>query len=89
MPERFECTTLAKKALHKYSSFPFLYIIGHAYDETIATGSNRSTSQQAKGVAHCITLLGEQIKRVHFTALSSTVVISVPMDVPSFFSAVH
>jgi len=24
MPERFECTTLAKKALYKYSSFPFL-----------------------------------------------------------------
>jgi len=25
MPERFECTTLAKKAPYKYSSFPFLY----------------------------------------------------------------
>ena len=25
MPERFECTTLAKQALYKYSSFPFLY----------------------------------------------------------------
>jgi len=24
MPERFECTSLAKKALYKYSSFPFL-----------------------------------------------------------------
>jgi len=24
MSERFECTTLAKKALYKYSSFPFL-----------------------------------------------------------------
>jgi len=24
MPECFECTTLAKKALYKYSSFPFL-----------------------------------------------------------------
>jgi len=24
MPERFECTTLTKKALYKYSSFPFL-----------------------------------------------------------------
>jgi len=24
MPERFECTALAKKALYKYSSFPFL-----------------------------------------------------------------
>ena len=24
MPERFECTTLAEKALYKYSSFPFL-----------------------------------------------------------------
>jgi len=23
MPERFECTTLAIKALYKYSSFPF------------------------------------------------------------------
>jgi len=23
MPERFVCTTLAKKALYKYSSFPF------------------------------------------------------------------
>jgi len=23
MDERFECTTLAKKALYKYSSFPF------------------------------------------------------------------
>jgi len=25
MPERFECTTLAKEALYKYSSFPFLF----------------------------------------------------------------
>ena len=24
MPERFECTALAKKVLYKYSSFPFL-----------------------------------------------------------------
>jgi len=24
MPELFECTSLAKKALYKYSSFPFL-----------------------------------------------------------------
>jgi len=24
MPERFECTTSAKKALYKYSSFPFI-----------------------------------------------------------------
>jgi len=24
MPERFECTSLSKKALYKYSSFPFL-----------------------------------------------------------------
>jgi len=23
MPERFECTTMAKKALYKYSYFPF------------------------------------------------------------------
>ena len=30
MPERFECTTFAKKALYKYSSFPvLLYIIRH------------------------------------------------------------
>jgi len=26
MPERFECTTLAKKALYKYSSFPFFQL---------------------------------------------------------------
>jgi len=26
MPERFECTSLAKKALYKYSSFPFLLL---------------------------------------------------------------
>jgi len=25
MPERFECTTLAEKALYKYSSFPFSF----------------------------------------------------------------
>jgi len=25
MPERFDCTSLAKKALYKYSSFPFLF----------------------------------------------------------------
>jgi len=24
MPERFKCTSLAKKAIYKYSSFPFL-----------------------------------------------------------------
>ena len=27
MPERFECTSLTKKALYKYSSFPFLFNI--------------------------------------------------------------
>jgi len=26
MPERYMCTTLAKKALYKYSSFPFLFL---------------------------------------------------------------
>ena len=26
MPERFECTSLAKKVLYKYSSFPFLFL---------------------------------------------------------------
>jgi len=30
MTERFECTTLAKKALYKYSSFPFLSNAGAA-----------------------------------------------------------
>jgi len=30
MPECFECTTLAKKALYKYSSFPFLSFYIHA-----------------------------------------------------------
>jgi len=28
MPKRFECTTLAKKALYKYSSFLFSYQLG-------------------------------------------------------------
>jgi len=27
MPERFECTTLDKKALYKYFSFPFLSVM--------------------------------------------------------------
>jgi len=27
MPEAFECTTLAKKALYKYSSFPFTLLL--------------------------------------------------------------
>jgi len=30
MPQRFVCTTLAKKALYKYSSFPFLSPLDHS-----------------------------------------------------------
>jgi len=41
MPERFECTTLAKKALYQYSSFPFLlltYLL--TYSQNCETGSD-------------------------------------------------
>jgi len=41
MPERFECTTLAKKALYKYSSLPFL---SFPFSQSI----NQSISQSIK-----------------------------------------
>jgi len=38
MPECFECTTLAKKALYKYSSFPFsLYVTQRVHNESRLT----------------------------------------------------
>jgi len=36
MPERFECTTLAKKALYKYSSFPFLFPLRYPVADQVA-----------------------------------------------------
>jgi len=41
MPERFECTTLAKKGLYKYSFFSFLFL-----------GLERIHSYATKSVTH-------------------------------------
>jgi len=48
MPERFECTTLVKKALYKYSSFAFLFVIGfsHFYRDDCERQSDRQRDRQ-------------------------------------------
>jgi len=45
MAERFECTTLAKKALYKYSSFPFLFL---EWFDTVDWVTEVASGQQTK-----------------------------------------
>jgi len=48
MPDCFECTSLAKKALYKYSSFPFLspYVHTNNIHKTVIIAAAKSTRRK-------------------------------------------
>ena len=50
MPESFECTTLAKKALYKYASFPFPIFPGHHKVQEVSSGTGPPGWSRKRGV---------------------------------------
>jgi len=69
MPERFECTSLAKKALYKYSSFPFLLLHKAVYQLNVRLSCNSSCYNLSQTVVVGCTILTLSHHRNCFTAV--------------------